>query len=168
VIDTICDATYLRHSASLCIPLCIDPPGAHVRFPTRDIPVRVASGAFILHSGLQKWRGTEEVAEGVHGTATGAFPFLRSVAPTTFLKAVAVAEIGVGAALLAPVVPNRLAGASLTAFAGSLVAMYLRLPGVRQPGSIWPTPAGIGLSKDAWLLGIGLGLAADRSAAGQG
>jgi hypothetical protein len=71
--------------------------------------------------------------------------------------------MGVGAALLAPVVPTKLAGAALTAFAGGLMAMYVRTPTLHRPGSIWPTPAGIGVSKDAWMLAIGLGLLADRT-----
>jgi hypothetical protein len=32
----------------------------------------------------------------------------------------------------------------------------------RKPGSIWPTQAGTGVSKDAWMLGIGLSLMADK------
>ncbi len=48
----------------------------------------------------------------------------------------------------------------LTAFSGGLVTMYWRTPALRQPGSVWPTPAGIGVSKDVWMLGIGLGLLA--------
>jgi uncharacterized membrane protein YkgB len=106
--------------------------------------------------------GTEDQARGVHGMAVGAYPFLRRVPPTTFLRALAVAEIGLGAALLAPFVPNRLAGASLTAFSGSLLTMYLRTPTLHEPGSIWPTPAGIGVSKDVWMLGVGVGLLADQ------
>lgn len=30
-----------------------------------------------------------------------------------------------------------------------------------KPGSIWPSQAGIGVSKDVWMLGIGLGLVLD-------
>jgi uncharacterized membrane protein YkgB len=67
-------------------------------------------------------------------------------------------EIATGTALLAPVVPAALAGGALTLFSGSLVAMYLRTPAMHLPGSFWPTPAGIGVSKDVWMLGIGLGL----------
>ena len=93
--------------------------------------------------------------------ATGAYPFLRRVPPTTFLKALAVAEMGLGTVLLAPFVPNRVAGASLTAFSGALLTMYLRTPTLHQPGSIWPTPAGIGVSKDVWMLGVGVGLVVD-------
>jgi hypothetical protein len=33
-------------------------------------------------------------------------------------------------------------------------------PGDAQPGSVWPTQAGTGVSKDVWMLGIGLGLVA--------
>jgi uncharacterized membrane protein YphA (DoxX/SURF4 family) len=134
-----------------------------MRLPTHHVPTRLATGAYILHSGWEKWRGSEEPAQGVHGMAAGAFPFLEKVPPTKFLKALAATEMGVGAALLAPVVPTKLAGAALTAFAGGLMAMYVRTPTLHRPGSIWPTPAGIGVSKDAWMLAIGLGLLADRT-----
>ena len=51
-------------------------------------------------------------------SAPRAFPFLAKVPSATFLKAVSVAEISVGAALLTPIVPNKVAAAVLTAFAG--------------------------------------------------
>ena len=127
----------------------------------RDIPTRASTGAYILHSGLEKWQGTEEQAKGVHAMASGAYPFLAKIPPATFLKALAAAEIGTGTALLLPVVPNKLAGAALSAFAGSLLGMYLRTPSLHEPGSVWPTRAGIGVSKDVWMLGIGLSLVAD-------
>jgi len=132
----------------------------------RDIPTRVSTGAYILHSGVAKWNGSEEQAKGVHGMASGAFPFLAKVPPATFLKALAAAEIGTGAALLLPVVRNRVAGAALTAFAGSLLTMYMRTPSMHEPGSVWPTRAGTAVSKDVWMLGIGLGLLADGGASG--
>jgi hypothetical protein len=62
--------------------------------------------------------------------------------------------------LLAPVVPGALAGAALTGFSGSLLTMYLRTPALHKPGSVWPTQVGTGISKDVWMLGIGLGLMA--------
>jgi hypothetical protein len=127
----------------------------------RDIPARAASGGYILHSGLDKWNGSEEQAKGVHAMASGAYPILAKIPPPTFLKVLAAAEIGTGAALLVPVVSNKIAGAALTAFAGSLVGMYLRTPSLRKPGSVWPSQAGIAVSKDIWMLGIGLGLLAD-------
>jgi uncharacterized membrane protein YphA (DoxX/SURF4 family) len=126
----------------------------------RDIPIRLAAGAFVLHSGWEKLHGTEEQAQALHGMGAGGFPFLRKIPPATFLKALAATEVGIGAALLAPVVPNELAGASLTAFAAALVTLYLRTPALHKANSVWPTPAGIAVAKDVWLLGIGLGLLA--------
>lgn len=90
--------------------------------------------------------------------ASGAFPFLGSIPPERFLKLLAAGEIATGSALLAPFVPNKVAGAALTAFAGSLLTMYWRTPSMRKPGSIWPTQAGTAVSKDVWMLGIGVGL----------
>ncbi len=134
----------------------------------RNIPTRVATGAYILHSGLSKWNGTEEQAKGVHALAAGSYPALAKVPPATFLKVLAGAEIGVGAALLIPLVGNRLAGAALTAFSGGLIGMYLRTPALHEAGSVWPTQAGIAISKDIWMAGIGLGLLADGGASDRG
>jgi uncharacterized membrane protein YphA (DoxX/SURF4 family) len=127
----------------------------------RNIPTRAATGAYILHSGLTKWNGTEEQAKGMHAMAAGAYPALADIPPAKFLKMLAAAEIGIGAALLTPFVGNRLAGAALTAFSGGLLGMYLRTPALHEPGSVWPSRAGIAISKDVWMLGIGVGLVAD-------
>ena len=32
---------------------------------------------------------------------------------------------------------------------------------MHKPNSVWPTPAGTAVSKDVWMLGIGLGLLAE-------
>ncbi|MCW2823380.1 MAG: hypothetical protein JWQ91_297, partial [Aeromicrobium sp.] len=80
------------------------------------VPLRLAAGSFILNSGLSKWSGDAATAAGVHGMAAGTYPVLKKVDPPLFLKALAVGEIAVGAALLAPVVPAWTAGAGLTAF----------------------------------------------------
>lgn len=133
-----------------------------MRLALRDVPTRFATGAYIVHAGWDKWHGDEQQATGVHAMASGAFPFLRGIAPTTFLRTLAAGELTTGAALLTPAVSNRAAGAALTGFAGALVALYLRTPALHKPGSIWPTQAGTGVSKDVWMLGIGLGLLADR------
>jgi uncharacterized membrane protein YphA (DoxX/SURF4 family) len=132
-----------------------------------NVPGRVATGAFILHAGLGKWRGSAEQAAGVHGMAAGALPFLKSVPPERFLRLVAAAEIATGTALLLPVLPDAVAGAALTAFSGSLLTMYWRTPTLRKAGSIWPTQAGTAVSKDVWMLGIGLGLVASGLARGR-
>lgn len=133
----------------------------------RNIPTRIATGAYILHSGLSKWNGTEEQAKGLHALAAGAYPIVADVPPVRFLKVLAAAEIGIGAALLTPFIGNRLAGAALTAFSGSLVGMYLRTPALHEPGSVWPSRAGIAISKDVWMLGIGVGLLADGGTGGK-
>jgi hypothetical protein len=123
-----------------------------------SIPPRAVTGGYILHSGLEKWKGDEETAARTHGFAKGAYPFLTSIPPKSFLKLLAAGEVGLGAALLAPFVPDRLVGVALTGFSAALIGLYARTPGMRKAGSVWPSPQGIGLSKDVWMLGIGLGL----------
>jgi hypothetical protein len=128
-----------------------------------DLPVRIATGGFILNSGLEKLSADSERAAGIHGFATGTYPFLGTIPPKQFAKALAVSEVGLGTALLLPIVPSRLAGAGLAAFAGGLLGLYLRTPGMRQDGSLRPTEQGIPLAKDVWMLGAGLSLlVADR------
>jgi uncharacterized membrane protein YphA (DoxX/SURF4 family) len=134
----------------------------HFRLRARDLPGRVTTGVYILHAGLEKWQGDDDRATAVHGMAAGAFPFLKDIPAPRFLKLLAASEIALGAALLAPGVPNTLAGAGLTAFSGGLVGMYSRTPALHKPGSVWPTQAGTGVSKDVWMLGIGLGLMLSR------
>jgi uncharacterized membrane protein YphA (DoxX/SURF4 family) len=127
----------------------------------RDIPLRLSTGAYILHAGLSKWKGSPEQAKGLHGMAAGAYPFLKDVDPERFLKALAAGEFATSALLLTPFVSKKVAGAALTGFSGALLAMYLRTPTMHKEGSIWPTLAGTAVSKDVWMLGIGLGLLAD-------
>ncbi len=63
----------------------------------RKLPLRVVTGAFILHSGLDKWHGDEATAEAVHGMAAGTYPAVRSVSPSRILRVLAVGEIATGA-----------------------------------------------------------------------
>jgi len=122
----------------------------------RDVPGRVATGAYILHTGLEK--RDEARAKALHSMAAKAFPVLRDIPSTQFLKLLAGSEIALGAALLAPVVPGALAGLALTGFSGALITMYARTPALRKPGSIWPSQQGTGVSKDIWMVGIGVGM----------
>jgi len=124
-----------------------------------EIAPRIAAGAFILNSGLGKRNADEATAAGLHGFATGAYPFLGKVPPATFAKVLSTAEIAVGVTLLTPLVPTALAGAALTGFSAGLVGLYLRTPGMTKPGlSVAPTQEGLTVSKDVWLLSIGLAL----------
>ncbi|MCR8578310.1 hypothetical protein [Streptomyces sp. Isolate_219] len=123
----------------------------------RDLAPRLAVGAFILDSGLTLLRADRATAEGVHSMACVGYPFLTKIRAEQFTRLLACSELAVGGALLAPLVPTRLAGLALTGFSGGLVGLYLRTPGMRQPGSLRPTQEGTPLAKDIWMLGIGLG-----------
>lgn len=127
----------------------------------RQVPPRAATGAFILHSGLQKWKGDDATAEAMHSMACGAYPVFEKLTPQQFLRMLSCAELATGSLLLAPFVPGAVAGAFLTGFSGALLGLYARTPGMRQPGSVWPTQEGTVLAKDSWMLGVGLGLIAD-------
>lgn len=129
----------------------------------RDLPGRITTGAYILHAGLGKWHTEETRAAAIHGMAAGAFPVLSGIPPARFVRMLAVGEIGTGALLLAPFVPTAVAGAALTAFSGALVSMYALTPSMHEPKKIWPTQAGTAVSKDIWMLGIGLGFLVDAA-----
>jgi hypothetical protein len=130
-----------------------------MRLPVKlaHLPPRLATGAFILNSGLSKRNADEQTAAGMHGMAAGAYPFLKKVQPQRFIKLLSLGEMTVGAALLLPVVPTGLAGLGLAVFSGGLVGMYLRTPGMHEAGSPRPTEQGLVLAKDFWMLGIGAG-----------
>lgn len=130
------------------------------RWNVAHLPVRVAAGAFILNAGLGKWSGNEQTAAGVHGMASGTYPFLKQLDSGTFLKLLAGAEIGLGTALLLPFVPAAVAGVGLVGFAGGLLGLYLRTPGMHE--KLRPTQQGTPIAKDVWLLGIGAGLVLDE------
>ena len=134
---------------------------ARVSVMARRAPVRLATGAFILRSGLDHVDPDEQTAGEVHGLATGTYPFLAAVDPRSFTRALGVAELVVGGLLLFPVVPAGVAGLALTGFAGGLVGLYLGTPGLRLRRSVFPTPQGLGFAKDAWLLAIGVSLVTD-------
>jgi uncharacterized membrane protein YphA (DoxX/SURF4 family) len=125
----------------------------------RRAPTRIVTGAFILNSGLQKLNGDDETAKGVHGMASGAYPAIGSVPPKTFLRTLGAGETALGAALLLPIVPARVAGAGLLGFSGALLGMWWRTPGMHD--GLRPTQQGTAIAKDSWMLGIGAGLLLD-------
>ncbi|MFI9625967.1 hypothetical protein [Streptomyces sp. NPDC052042] len=132
----------------------------------RDVAPRLATGAFILNSGLGKLNADEETARAMHDMACVAYPFLKRIEPGRFTRMLAWSEVAIGGALLAPFVPTRVAGLALTGFSGGLLGLYLRLPGMREPGSLRPTHNGIPLAKDTWMLGIGIGFLGAGARAG--
>jgi len=132
----------------------------------RRAPMRIATGAFILNSGLTKLRGDEETAKHLHGAASGAYPAIDNVEPKLFLRVLGASETALGSALLLPIVPARLAGAGLTGFAASLLGMWWKTPGMHEPGSLRPTQQGTAIAKDSWMLGIGTSLLIDSVVSG--
>ena len=87
----------------------------------RRAPLRLATGALILNSGLAKLKADEQTAQGLHGMAAAAYPVFKKVDPPLFVKILAAGEIAVGTVLLLPIVPAGLAGIVLTGFAGGLL-----------------------------------------------
>ena len=124
----------------------------------RRAPQRLVTGAYILNSGVSKLSADDEAAKGMHGMASGAYPFLAKVQPNVFVKGLAAGEIAVGSALLLPIVPPAVAGAALVGFSAALLNTYWRTPGLHEPGDPRPTAQGVALAKDVWMFGIGTSL----------
>src|SRR4051794_41569549 len=88
-----------------------------------EIAPRISAGAFILNSGLGKRGADADAAAGMHGFATGSYPFLKNMEPQQFAKTLSTAEIAVGTMLLTPFVPTAMAGAVLTGFSRGLLGL---------------------------------------------
>lgn len=125
-------------------------------------PARVFPGLVFLNSGIGKLGIDEEGGKGLQDFAGTALPFVKKVPAKIFGRVLAGAEVATAAALLTPLVPNRVAGAALTAFGAGFTAMYLRTPGLTEEGSVRPTDQGLPMLKDTWLLGTGLALMAAK------
>ena len=128
----------------------------------RRAPLRLATGALILNSGLAKLKADEQTAQGLHGMAAAAYPVFKKVDPPLFVKILAAGEIAVGTVLLLPIVPAGLAGIVLTGFAGGLLGMYARTPGLHDK-YLRPTQPGTAVAKDVWMLGTGVSLIVDAA-----
>lgn len=134
-----------------------------MKFKLWHVPVRAATGAFILNSGLAKLAANdEEMHKGIHGMASTAYPQVGSMEPKTFVRALGAAETALGGALLAPFISPGLAGAGLTAFSAGLMGLYFKIPGMTEDG-IRPSQQGMALAKDSWLLAMGTALMLDRA-----
>jgi uncharacterized membrane protein YphA (DoxX/SURF4 family) len=130
----------------------------------RRAPVRLATGAYIMNSGINKLSADEGTAAWLHDAASAAFPALKRVEPKLFTTVLAVGECTVGAALLLPVVPAGLAGLALLGLGGALTAMYVRTPAWHDR-YLRPTAEGTAYAKDVWLAGAGAGLLLDAALA---
>ena len=120
--------------------------------------LRAVPGAFVANSGIGKIGMPAEYSAGVQQAAVSGIPTAAKLPADKFGTYLGYAETGIGAALLAPFVPNKVAGAGLAAFAGGLLTMYFRNPENTEADGIRPSQEGRALSKDVFMLAIGLAL----------
>lgn len=129
-----------------------------------QIPLRLASGAFILNSGLGKRQLSDEQAAYIRDMGAKGVPALAQLSPAQFKNFIVASEVGVGGALLLPLVPGWLAGAALTAFSGGLMSMYLNTPEMTEDDGVRPSQEGTSVAKDVFLVGSGLAIMSDSVA----
>lgn len=110
---------------------------------------------------MGKLQADGETVAGLHGFASGAYPFLRKLKARDFARLLGATEVALGSALVLPIVPSVIAGAGLAAFSSGLVGLYFRTPGMRRPGTPLPAKEGVPMAKDIWMTGIGLSLVID-------
>lgn len=120
--------------------------------------LRAIPGAFILNSGIGKLGMDEGTATYLQQTAANGVPMVENMTSEQFGKFLSYGEIAVGAALLLPFVPTRVAGAALTTFSAGLVANYFSIDSMTKDDGVRPSEDGIPLAKDTWLAAIGLAL----------
>jgi len=129
----------------------------------RRAPLRIATGAYILNSGVARLGADDDTAKSLHDMAAGTYPFLDRIQPKVLASGLAAGEIAVGTAMLLPIVPPVVAGAALVGFSGAVLNMYVKTPGLHREGSARPTEQGVPMAKDVLMLGIGAGLIADAT-----
>ncbi|MCQ9386105.1 hypothetical protein NQ038_00655 [Brevibacterium sp. 50QC2O2] len=116
--------------------------------------LRGLSGASILNAGIEKLSLDDGSAGFLKGMAAKGFPFLDQLDDKAFGKLLAAGEIAVGGALLAPFVPNRVAGAGLAIFSAGMLTMYFRTEDFTKDDGVRPAGDGVSVSHNAWLAAI--------------
>jgi hypothetical protein len=125
------------------------------------LPLRLATGAFLVNSGMTKLSLPEEEAKHLHDLAAERLPVVGQVSPALFGRILAIGELALGGALLVPLVPAGMAGAALGAFSGGLLWLYAKTPAMHEEASLRPTPQGLVVAKDVWMAGIAASLVID-------
>ncbi|MDO4252018.1 MAG: hypothetical protein Q4C74_02075 [Rothia sp. (in: high G+C Gram-positive bacteria)] len=120
--------------------------------------LRLTSGALILNSGIGKLSLDEEGYAYLQQMAKVGVPQVEQLPAPTFGKALAYGETTLGAALLLPLVPAKLAGLGLTVFSAGMLTMYFGDENMTLDDGIRPSQEGLVLAKDFVLLGAGLAL----------
>ena len=77
--------------------------------------LRLTAGALILDAGVKKLKADEGTYAFLQQMAATGVPAVAKLDAATFGKLISGAETALGATLLAPFIPSRLAGAGLTA-----------------------------------------------------
>lgn len=120
--------------------------------------LRATSGPLILNSGIGKLKMDESTYGYLKGMAATGVPAVEKLSDQQFGKALAFGETALGAALLLPIVPAKLAGLGLTVFSAGMLTMYFGNDEMTQDDGIRPTQEGNSLAKDFIMLGAGLAL----------
>ena len=111
--------------------------------------------------GARQGRGRRPDRAGPARDGVRRLPVPRRPRRQGFVGTLSKGEIALGALLLTPLVPTVVAGAALTGFSAALLGMYLRTPGLTRDDGVRPTPDGIGIAKDVFMLGIGVSMLVD-------
>ena len=119
--------------------------------------LRLTAGALILDAGVKKLKADEGTYAFLQQMAATGVPAVSKLDAATFGKLISGAETTLGATLLTPFIPARLAGAGLTAFAANLMTMYFRNPDMHDE-YFRPTQDGQQLANNIVMLGAGLAL----------
>lgn len=120
--------------------------------------LRLTAGALILDSGINKLSMDEGTYGHLKGMAANGVPQVNKLSDKQFGKTLATSETLLGAALLTPFVPAKLAGLGLTAFSAGLLSMYFNIDSLTKDDGVRPTQEGTAMAKDVVLLGAGLAL----------
>lgn len=123
-----------------------------------NLALRSTTGTLILNSGIGKLGMDEGTYGYLQQMAKAGVPQVEKLSANTFGKSLAYGETALGAALLLPVVPAKLAGLGLTAFSAGMLTMYFGDENMTQEDGIRPSQEGTALAKDFVLLGAGLAL----------
>ena len=89
--------------------------------------LRLTAGALILDQGINKLSMDEATYGHLKGMASAGVPQVAKLSDKQFGKALAVSETALGATLLTPIVPAKLAGLGLTTFSAGLLSMYFNI-----------------------------------------
>ena len=119
--------------------------------------LRITAGTLILERRRQEAQGRRRHLRFLQQMAATGVPAVSKLDAATFGKLISGAETALGATLLTPFIPARLAGAGLTAFAANLMTMYFRNPDMHDK-YFRPTQDGQQLANNIVMLGAGLAL----------